>query len=147
MKRNARSPKTLGAYIVGCILVLIAIGVARFYSFGPMREMSSSEISKLREEAERGDYEVAGKLAWMYEHGSGGVTRDYKESYIFLSIAYVQVAQSELFAVRERASEILNHLTPQERAEADRRILAWVKAHPTLVVRQPALTPESKGPN
>jgi hypothetical protein len=142
MKINLRSPKTLGTCIVVFIFVLVAIGVAHFYIFGSMREMSSDEIASLRAEAERGDYEVEGKLARLYEHGWGGVKRDYKEAYILLSMAYVQVSEPELSAAREQASEVLNHLTPQERAEADRRVLDWIKAHPSLVVRQPFAAPQ-----
>ena len=145
MNINMRSPKVLAACIVA--FTLMVLGVARLYDVLPISQVSPELIAKFREDAEQGDYETGGKLAWMYEYGTRGVKQDYKEAYFLFSLSYVQVEQSEIVTLRERVAEVKKHLTPEERAEVDQRILGWVKSHPTLVVRQPELPSESNGPD
>jgi hypothetical protein len=133
MKIDGKSWKVWAAGIAAIASAFMASGALFFYVHGPMREMSPEHIAWMTSAAEGGDYEIGGKLSWLYERGWGGIKKDYAEAYFLNSIAVTEVVEDELVAAREHAADDAEHLTPEQKAAVDKRVSEWVKAHPALL--------------
>lgn len=110
--------------------ILLAIIMALLHS--SKWTPSPKELASMKFNAERGDYEAAGKLAWIYEEGLG-TKKDYEEAYFFNSIAAAETAGSESATSQQHAAADSQHLTAEQKFAVDMRVNGWIKAHPNAV--------------
>ena len=92
-------------------------------------EPSEEETDTTRTRANSGDAEAQFELGLMYREGKG-VPKDDVEAFKWLNLAATYAPASEQKQYAEARDAVSKRLTPQQRAEGQRRSREWFAAHP-----------------
>ena len=89
--------------------------------------ISTTNIGYLQSRAELGDTAAQNALGIMYEKGNG-VKQDYAEAYFWISLAHVSYN-----SIPAEEAAVAQHLTPEQKVVAAKRVAKWVNEHPAPV--------------
>ena len=107
-------------FFAAALLVAVTTGV------GTAQQESIEEI---RARAEAGDADAQNDLGLAYANGEG-VPQDDVQAYMWLNLSASRSTGTSRENAVEARDRVVNRLTPDQRAEAQRLTREWDEAHP-----------------